>query len=78
MTLARWLARKAVKTRWHAQGLRVQTIEPSELGRVARVYLDQHRDDLLRQACATLERFARKSKARKTGACANVINETER
>jgi hypothetical protein len=59
-TLARWLARKAVKAEWRAQGLRLQSFQPKELNMAAATYLDQHRDDLVTQACAYLERFAQK------------------
>jgi hypothetical protein len=41
-------------------------IEPGELAKAAATYLDQHREDLVREACATLESFAQNSKARKT------------
>jgi hypothetical protein len=59
-TLARWLARKAVKAEWQAQGLRLQSFEPRELNKAATTYLDQHRDDLVAHVCAYLERFAQK------------------
>jgi hypothetical protein len=57
MTLAHWLARKAIKAQWRARGLRLQTIEPSELTRAARAYLGSH-PELVEQAKACLARCA--------------------
>jgi len=61
-TLARWLARKAVKAEWRDQGLRLQSIEPGELNSAAAAYLEEHRGDLFAQARAYLERIAQKRK----------------
>jgi hypothetical protein len=57
MTLAYWLARKAIKAQCQAQGLRLHTIKPHELARAARAYLNAH-PELVEQAKATLARCA--------------------
>jgi hypothetical protein len=53
LTLARWLASKAVKARWAAFGLKVHHIEASELARAARTYLSEH-PELIEQAAETV------------------------
>jgi hypothetical protein len=50
MTLARWLARKAVKQEWRAQGRKVQYIPTSEITAAANLYLLKHRRELMKQA----------------------------
>jgi hypothetical protein len=64
MTLAHWLARKAIKAQWRAQGLR--PYEASELAKAARAYLDDH-PELVEQAKATLARCANLSSAAQAG-----------
>jgi hypothetical protein len=49
MTLPHWLARKAIKAKWQAQGLRVQYIEAREITIAARTYLEEH-PELIDQA----------------------------
>jgi hypothetical protein len=50
MTLARWLAHKAVKEEWRAQGTKVQYIPISETRAAAKLYLWEHKAELLEQA----------------------------
>jgi hypothetical protein len=75
-TLARLASVKAVKLRLHRQGLKPQHIARRVILGMAEKYLAEHRAELIAeatervvlwQACAALERFAQKSKARKTG-----------
>ena len=61
-TVARWLARKAMKAEWLAQGFKLQTIEVRELNRAAEDYLNQNREAFLAEARAYLERFAQRAK----------------
>jgi hypothetical protein len=46
MTLARWLASKAVKAEWKATGRRPEYVEPTEIA----AYFTEHRNELLREA----------------------------
>jgi hypothetical protein len=62
MKLAHWLARKAVKDEWQANGLRPSAFKPGEVNRAADAYLDQHRATLLLEARAYVERFAQRAK----------------
>jgi hypothetical protein len=50
LTLARWLARKAVTTEWRAQGRKVQYINASEITAATELDLMAHRNKLLREA----------------------------
>ena len=54
---ARQLAKREVKEQWRAQGLKPQYIEPCELARAAKAYLDSH-PELIEQARAALARCA--------------------
>jgi hypothetical protein len=55
-TLARYWSRKAVIRRMLSQGLKVQTIEPEELAKAARAYLDQH-PELVIEANVVLQKI---------------------
>jgi hypothetical protein len=55
MTLARYYARQAVKADLRAKGKALREIEPNELARAANAYLDQHRDELVRELVQHLE-----------------------
>jgi hypothetical protein len=46
MTLARWLASKAVKAEWKSRGRKPEHIEPSEIT----AYFVLHRNELLKEA----------------------------
>jgi hypothetical protein len=50
LSLARWLARKAVKAEWRAQGRKVQYIDASEITEASNIYLTLHRNELLKEA----------------------------
>jgi hypothetical protein len=50
ITLARWLARKAVKAEWHKQGLRWQYLDARDLAQAADAYLSEHYDELVARA----------------------------
>jgi hypothetical protein len=50
MTLARWLARKAVKAEWKASGRNPQYAEASEIAAASNVYFMEHRNELLEEA----------------------------
>jgi NAD(P)-dependent dehydrogenase (short-subunit alcohol dehydrogenase family) len=50
MTLARWLAHKAVKSEWRAQGRKVQYIHPGEITKETNLYLALHKARLMREA----------------------------
>jgi hypothetical protein len=72
VTLARWMARKAVKAEWLKAGLRIWDYEASDLTKAAKAYLSEH-PDLVEQAAETVrndprlrtlaERQARQRKA---------------
>jgi hypothetical protein len=47
VTLARWLARKAVKAEWHKQGLRWRDLDGRQLTHEAKVYFSEHYDELV-------------------------------
>jgi hypothetical protein len=49
MTLARWLAQKAVKAEWKAQGRKVQYIDAKDLIEAGNVYLVTH-PELMKEA----------------------------
>ncbi|HSV23662.1 MAG TPA: hypothetical protein VLJ17_11610 [Xanthobacteraceae bacterium] len=53
MTLARFMAERAVKAQWQAQGIETAYVEPSELASAARAYLNTH-PELVEQAFARL------------------------
>jgi hypothetical protein len=46
MTLARWLASKAVKAEWKSKGRKPEHVEPSEIA----AYFAEHRAELLMEA----------------------------
>ena len=50
MTLARWLARKAVKAEWKAMGRKLQYEEAREIAAASNVYFMEHRNELLEEA----------------------------
>jgi hypothetical protein len=50
LTLARWLAEKAIKAEWRAQGRKVQYIDLRELIAATRAYLALRRAELMREA----------------------------
>jgi hypothetical protein len=54
ITLARYLARKAIKAQWRAQGLKVHCIEARDLANATAAYLAEHRAELVAQAQAQL------------------------
>jgi len=60
MTLARYYAKQAVKQELRLQGLRPQHIAARLINEAALAYLDQHREELITKACATLTTFEQK------------------
>ncbi len=65
MTLARWLARKAVRGEWRSQGRRLAHVPLAELTHAARAYLASH-PELIEEArvrCAELSKSAPRAKA---------------
>jgi hypothetical protein len=50
MTLARWLARKAVKAEWKSMGRNPQYAEASELAAATNVYFMEHGKELIKEA----------------------------
>jgi hypothetical protein len=52
MTLARWLASKAVKAEWKASGRNPQYAEPNDISEATNVYLIEHIEELIREARA--------------------------
>lgn len=50
LSLARWLARKAVTAEWRAEGRKVQYIGASEITEASNIYLTLHRNELLKEA----------------------------
>jgi hypothetical protein len=50
ITLARWLARKAVKAQWRLQGRQVKYIPIQEITEASNQYLVLHRNELIREA----------------------------
>jgi hypothetical protein len=52
ITIARWLANKAVKAEWKAMGRRPQYEEVSEIAAATNVYFMEHWKDLIEEAKA--------------------------
>jgi hypothetical protein len=50
LTIARYLAKQAVKAEWRAQGRKVQYIPVKELSIASNLYLLTHRAELIREA----------------------------
>jgi hypothetical protein len=50
IVLARYLAKRAVKAEWRAQGRKVQYINVSEITAASNLYLLTHRTELMKQA----------------------------
>jgi hypothetical protein len=50
ITLARWMARKAIRTELRAKGLRPECIETRTLAVAATVYFDAYREELIEEA----------------------------
>jgi hypothetical protein len=50
ITLARWLAKKAIKAEWRATGRRPEYIEARELSAAANVYFADYRNELIDEA----------------------------
>ena len=50
LSLARWLARKAVKAEWKAEGRKVQYIEAKEITAAANAYLALRKSELMKEA----------------------------
>jgi hypothetical protein len=53
ITLAHWLAKRAVKAAWLRQGLRIWDYEASDLNKAAKSYLSEH-PELIEQAAETV------------------------
>jgi len=54
ITETKRLARNAVKAQYQARALKFYTTPPSEIHQAVRVYLDEHREELVSQARANL------------------------
>jgi hypothetical protein len=50
ITIARYLAKQAVKAEWRAQGQKVQYIETGEITKASNLYLLRHKAELMKQA----------------------------
>jgi hypothetical protein len=50
LTLARWLAKKAVKAEMRAMGRRPERTEASEIAEATNVYFIEHRNELMKEA----------------------------
>jgi hypothetical protein len=50
ITIARYLAKRAVKTEWKAQGRKVQYIEAREITKASDLYLLRHKAELIKEA----------------------------
>jgi hypothetical protein len=61
MTLARWLARKAIKEHWRRQGVRWQYMDAKDIAKAAGAYLNEHRAELVDRARAQISTNALKS-----------------
>ena len=57
ITMARFLARRAIRAQWQAQGLKVNLIASSELAKAAMAYFDAH-PELVDEARVWLARCA--------------------
>jgi hypothetical protein len=75
MTLARWLAQKAVKSEWKAEGRKVQYIPASEITAAAAIYLLRHRTKLMKEAWEHPVAVRRRQQERMTLARKAVIAE---
>jgi hypothetical protein len=60
MTLARFLARKAIKAEWQRAGIEVAYVDGKDLNIAAWEYLHEHLDELIGLARAELESDAQK------------------
>jgi hypothetical protein len=54
MTLARFLARKAIKNQWQKAGVKVAYVDGKDLNIAAWAYLHEHLEELIGEAKATL------------------------
>jgi hypothetical protein len=52
ITIARYLAKRAVKAEWRAQGRKVQYIQAREITKASDLYLLRYRTELMKQAWA--------------------------
>ena len=50
VTIARWLAAKAIRAEWRAKGRRPEYADHRELEEAIRAYFTLHRDELIREA----------------------------
>jgi hypothetical protein len=50
VTIARYLARKAIRAEWKAEGRKVQYIDIRELTQASNFYLREHKAELMKQA----------------------------
>ncbi len=65
MSLARFMARKAIRARWRTEGRKLSTVPVAELTHAAAAYLANH-PELIEEArarCAKLETDAQRAKA---------------
>jgi hypothetical protein len=65
ITLARYYAKQGIKAELRAQGRRVQDFDNAELVALARVYLDQHRPELIAKAETVLTKIETAAQQRK-------------
>jgi hypothetical protein len=61
MTMARWLAKRAVRAQWAKAGIKVHYVEASELRKAADAYLSEHRSELIGEAKAWLCKIAERN-----------------
>jgi DUF971 family protein len=61
MTLARFLARKAIKAKWQRAGVKVAYVDGKDLNIAAWAYLHEHLEALIGEAKATLAEWSNSS-----------------
>jgi hypothetical protein len=78
ITLARWMAKRDVKSIWQSWGRRSWDFDASDLARAAGEHFNEHRDELLaaawEQLGAKLKHSAKKSKPQ--SARASVVHKS--
>ena len=61
ITLARWLARKAIKAQWQKAGVKVPYVDGREINIAAWEYLQEHLEELVGQAQTMLGEWSNSS-----------------
>jgi DUF971 family protein len=71
MTLARFLARKAIKAEWQRAGVKVAYVDGKDLNIAAWAYLHEHLEALIGEAKGTLAEWSNSSQKSNTPRSSN-------